>query len=137
MATNGEFITDALRKIGVLAETESASADQGASGLRIMNDMIAEMFGDDVDIGYAPQSDTTANCPIALEYRQPIKYLLAVHLCAIYERPVSPVVGDMASKGYDKMLRDMLVQTMEVSTMTHLPVGSAFRRTFSIINGDY
>ena len=41
MATNSEIITDALREINVISEVDSASAEQGSTGLTKLNRMIA------------------------------------------------------------------------------------------------
>ena len=46
MATNNQVIAKALRLIGVLDEIESVSAEQGASGLQAMNDMLMALRAD-------------------------------------------------------------------------------------------
>jgi hypothetical protein len=124
MATNNEFISDALKMLGVLQETESASAEQSSDGLRILNDMMANLLADDVDVGYAPQSDPTIDNGINTEDRQAIKYLLAVHMAPHYDRPVSATVGVFASDGMNKLLRNAAIRNPIESAQT-LPRGDA------------
>jgi hypothetical protein len=123
--TANELITPALRLIGVLQETESASAEQASTGLVTLNDMMADLASDDVDIGYAPQSDPNADVGINIEARQPLKFMLAALFCADYERPVPPLVATFAVSGRTRLLRQAIYQTRRESTMTHVPLGEA------------
>lgn len=134
MATNNEFIADALRMIGVLAEGETASADQGSDGLRAMNDMMAALLADDVDVGYAPQSDPTADNGINIEAREPLKYLLAARLSADYERPITPLIGVLASEGRARLLRDAVVRNLQSGAQT-LPRGDSQGYWWDITTG--
>ena len=134
--TGNELITPALRLIGVLQETESPSAEQSAQGLVTLNDMMADMAGDGVDLGYAPQSDPTADIGMNIEWRQSLKYLLAVCLCSEYERPVPNAVATIALMGRNKLLRDSIYANRKQSTMTHVPLGEAGGAgTFNILTG--
>ena len=132
MATNGDFISSSLRLLGVLMETESASAEQGATGLVALNDLMADLSASDIDLGYAPQSDPTANCPISIEYRQSVKYLLAVLLAPIYTRPVGPVVAAFAEAGKNKLLRDAINRNL-TPVRTDLPRSEARRYGYNIL----
>lgn len=64
MSTNLEIITDALRAINVLDETETASAEQGVYCLRQLNQMLAAWEVDDIALGYFAQTSTAVTCPI-------------------------------------------------------------------------
>lgn len=124
--TGNELITPALRLIGVLQETESASAEQAANGLVTLNDMMADLVTDDVDLGYAQQSDPNAEIGINNENRQALKALLALAFCADYDRAPSTAVIAMAQSGRNKLLRAGVYQTRQEATMTHIPMGEAY-----------
>lgn len=134
MATNNEFITDALKMLGVLQETESPSAEQSSDALRVMNDMLANLRAEDIELGYAPQSDPTAENGINIEDRQAVKYLLAVHLAPHFERNPSPVVVGMATDGMNKLLRNALTRDPDTAGQT-LPRGDSQSQYWDIRTG--
>lgn len=108
--TGNELITPALRMLGILQETESASAEQAATGLVTLNDMMAALAGEGVDLGYAPQSDPTADIGINIEDRQHLKNLLAVMLAPEYDRQIHPVIAALANDGRNTLLRNALIR---------------------------
>lgn len=124
--TGNEAISGALKAIGVLQETESASAEQAADGLVRLNDLMADLSGDGVDVGYAPQSDPTLDVGLNIESRQAVKSLLAVVLCPDYERQPSPVLIALATAGREKLLRDAIIRNPITSPQT-LPRGDGGR----------
>lgn len=56
MATNAAIIADALRLLGVLTETQTLSAEQGADGLVTLNDLLEEWSEHGIEVGYFAQS---------------------------------------------------------------------------------
>jgi hypothetical protein len=130
--TNIEIIEDAMRAIGVLAETESASANQGALGLRRMNDLMAYWEGEGVDLGYPPQTSTTADSPLTITVTLAVKYNLAVMLCADYERSVPPVVASLASSSWYSLLRKYAIDARVESKLDLLPKGEAWASGYDI-----
>jgi hypothetical protein len=61
--TNLEIITAALRLLGVIAETETPSAEQGATGLAVLNDMLEDWSGREIEVGQWPQTELDAEFP--------------------------------------------------------------------------
>lgn len=120
--TGNELITPALRSIGVLQETESASAEQAATALVTLNDLMAGLQGEGVDLGYAPQSDPSVDIGLNIEDRQAVKAILAVMLCPDYERQPHPVIVALASEGRNTLLRNSILRN-KVSTPQTLPRG--------------
>ena len=134
--TGNDMIDAALRLLGINDETESASAEQSATGLVALNDLMADLSGDGVDLGYAPQSDPTADIGINIEKRQALKYQLAMVLAPIYEKPISSLIASIAVMGRNKLLRDGIYQTRQEATMTHAPLGEAFAVRSNILTGN-
>jgi hypothetical protein len=130
--TNIEIIEDAMRAIGVLAETESASANQGALGLRRMNDLLAYWEATGVDLQYPPQSSTTADFPLTVDVVLAVKYNLAAMLCPDYERQVPPIVASLASTSWYTLLRKAASDARVESTLDHLPKGEAWGSGYDI-----
>jgi hypothetical protein len=119
--TNEEVIRDALGLLSVLSEVQSLSAEQGAHGLRIMNDMLAEWSSSGIEVDYFPQSDIADDFPspdVAL-----VKYNLAIELAPYYQAPISEAVAVKARMYYDRRLRDVVRDGMTEQDVTHLPMG--------------
>ena len=133
MATNSDYIASAMRLAQILAEGETPSAEQGADMLAAMNDMMASMAEDGIDLGYSPQSSTTDTLLINLGSREAVKYLLAARACALFEKPIPPIVAQFAQDGYKTMLRTALYQEMQPSTFEQSPFNTG--RRFDITNG--
>jgi len=133
--TGNEMIEPTLRLLGVIRETENASAEQAATGLVVLNDMMADLSGDGVDLGYAPQSDPSVDNGINIEARQALKFILAVLLSPIYSKPITPVIAAEATAGRSKLLRDAIYQTRQPSTMTHASLGEGYGVRANILTG--
>ena len=121
MATNSEVIEKSLRLIGVLQEGETPSAEQGADALETMNDLFMEWDADGIDIGYFPQTDLTADSPIYSDTMQAAKYNFAMALAGEYRIEPPSTVIIIASKGYNRLLRDSINGQMKEAEMDHLP----------------
>jgi hypothetical protein len=132
--TPNELITPALQAIGVLQETESPSAEQSANALVILNDMMAALSGEGVDLGYAPQSDPTASIDINIEDRMWLKAILAVMLCPAYERPPPAVDVALANEGRNTLLRNAWLRN-PVAVRPTLPRGDSQGIGFNILTG--
>ena len=134
--TGNELIEPALRLLGVIRETENASAEQASTGLVVLNDLMADLSGDGVDLGYAPQSDPSVDNGLNIETRQSIKFLLAIALAPIYSKQLGPIIAAGATLGRNKLLRDAIYQTRQEATMTHAPLGEAFAVRTNILTGN-
>jgi hypothetical protein len=133
MTTYAEFIGDALRKIGVLSEGQEASPEQGADGLVTFNEMMGELAGDGVDVGFAPQSSGTGTLLIPWEDRQAIKYALCVKLATDYGREITPDIADGYQEGMARLLRKAVIAN-RVNCKLGLPLGEGQRNRGNILN---
>lgn len=124
MSTNLQVITDALRAINVIDETETPSAEQGAHCLRQMNQMIAEWEVDGVRLGYFAQVSTAASCPVPDWAENGVSMKLALRVAAHFGAQVPIGTAAAANDGYETILRTVLNQALEGADMSHLPMGS-------------
>lgn len=134
MSTNLEIIGDALGLIGVLSEGETASAEQGEHGLRILNDLLAEWAANGIDVGYFPQVSTTEDFPGSYTVRAAVKHGLAVALAPHYRVQIDPVLGALAGSYYSRLLREAVKANMVESNMDHLPSGQGWGGQYDIVN---
>lgn len=128
--TNGEFIRDALGMLGILAESETATADQSAHGLRVLNDLLFDWANRGVDMQWAAQSSATATLPLNERDVQAVRCALAVALAPFYGVMPSPLVLSAAESSYSRLLRENMSRNMPQALMDHLPVGEGLFGTF-------
>lgn len=126
MSSNTQIISDALSLLTVLAEGETASAEQAAHGLRKLNQMMATWEIDNIVLGYFQQSDVTADCPIPDWAEKGVYGMLAVDLAPDYNKQLSPEAAKVVDDGYSLILRRVISLGMKGADMTHL--GSGNRR---------
>ena len=134
MATVSDYIQASLRLAEILGENDSVSAEQGAAGIVVMNDMIGALRGKGIEIGLSPQSSTTATLLIPEEDRLGFKYLFAAYLCMDYGRAPSNHVAGIADDNYSRMLRRAVIED-KVENNPAIPLGEGQGIGFNITTG--
>ena len=124
--TYGDFIRDALGMLGILGETETASAEQAAHGLRVLNNLVFDWQAEGIDIPWAAYSSPTATMTLHERDQQAVMANLALRLAPSYGVALSPALVDMAQNGWTRVLRDSLTRTARVQRMDHLPIGEGY-----------
>lgn len=125
MTTNVTLIGDALKLLGVNGETQTASAEQGALGLRVLNRMLELWPEDGIQLGWFEQSLTTDDAPIPKWSEQGVVSKLAQALRPYYPAStLEPWVLDDSMNGFGTILRKCLVEKLKPANMDHLPFGS-------------
>lgn len=122
MTTNSEVIRDALGLLGVLAESESLSAEQADHGLRVLNDMMADWEIDGIETEYYPQTDVNADFPA--DDVACAKYNLAVELAPHYQAPIADAVAVKATMYYQRKVRDAVRDAMLEADTSHISLGT-------------
>lgn len=125
MSTNLQLITDALRGLNVIDETETPSAEQGSFCLRQMNQMLAAWKdADGIDLGYFSQTSTAATCPIPEWAETGVWGKLALRVASHFGAQVPIGTATAADEGYSTILRVVTNQKLEGADMSHLPMGT-------------
>ena len=119
-----ELVTGALRQIGIIGETQDASAEQGQDAVTRLNDMMASLAEDDVDLGWNPKATTADTVVLPLGEVETVRALLAVRLAGSYGVEVPPVTAMVADSGYKRLLRKGLQLVMR-ETRPSNPRGDA------------
>lgn len=132
MTTNADVIKGALGLLGVLAETETASAEQADHALGVMNDFMEDWLAAGIDVGQWPQTDVDDDFPGPSGTISVVKAHLAIHLAPYYERQVNAITLGVAQAGYARLLRDGVVSRMVEQDMTHLMMGAGHGGEYDI-----
>lgn len=122
-----DLIDRALRKINVIPEGVTCSAEQGATGLAELNSMFPLWEEDGIRLQWFFQ-DSTANdfpCP---EYTiQGVIGALAIALAPQYGREISQELLLYADMGMQTIVRKAMNAQLPRADMSHLPQGSGQR----------
>lgn len=122
------LIQDALGLLGVLAESEPMSAEQGALGLRVLNELMADWQQDGVDLQFYEQTSLADDTPIPDHAALAVKYYLAMALAPYFERQVTPEFVALGNRYYARLVRDAMVAGLYPVSMRHLHRGSGVSR---------
>ncbi len=131
-----ELATDALRDIGVISEVETPSPEQGQSFVRKLNELMASLAEDGIDLGFAPVSTTADTVTLPLGAVSTIKVMCAVACAPMYAgSEVPPLVSALASSGYTRLLSQAIRFQLEHAHSGTLPMGQNYRYGYDILNG--
>ena len=131
MATNLDVITDALRKANIINVRETPSDIQGANGLTLLNDMMADWQEDGIELGFFPQTSLSATIPVENKHLRGIKANLARAEAADHGIELSSEAVRIAELTYDRLAKST---TETFSTdFSHIPRGR--RGRFNITTG--
>lgn len=122
--TNSQLIRDALGLIGVLAETQSVSAEQAQLGLRVLNELIASWGLDGIDLQYFEQTEPGDETPIPDHSIAAVKHALAISLAPYFGMAVTPEFIEAADRHYSRFIRDVVKDQVQEARMDHLHPGT-------------
>lgn len=130
-----DFLTDAYFISGITSETEVPSAEQGAKGVIVLNDIMASLAEDGIDLGYAPIASTGDTISLPLGAVEGLKALTAVKLCSRYGVQIPQVAGADAERCYYRLLGQAVSLQIERAQSNTLPLGENQRSGFNILTG--
>lgn len=126
MSTNTQIIEDALGLLGIISESETASAEQAAHGLRRLNQMLA--LWEDVDkisLGYFAQTVASDDCPLPAWAEKGVAGHLALDLAPHYHATISAEGAKVIADGYEAILRNVFNANLPTANLSHLGGGNA------------
>ena len=125
MTTVLQVIEGALRELNVIAETESASAEQGSYGLRRLNQMM-NLWREtkDIDLGWFDQSLTSGDMPTPDWAELAIETGLAIAIASKYGATVSTELASVGSSSISGVQTKLQVEKKKGVDLSYLPVGS-------------
>lgn len=134
MTTNVQLIEGSLRDIGVIAEGQTVSAEQGSVALTRLNQLMESYAAEDLNVGYFAQTSTTDTLPLPAWAERGIRSKLALDLLTIYPSgQSSPMLTDDELNGFGVIRRICMVAKLKPANMTHLGLGEARSLRTSIL----
>ena len=133
-----DFVTDVYRQINILAEFETPTAEQGSVAVTRLNDLMASLAEDGINLGYNPKTDTSDTIDFPLGHIMGIKAMLGVLLAQDNDLPIPTLMAALSDASYNRLLKQSLYASMQPSTMRHIARGDAqyvFNRGY-IISGE-
>lgn len=127
-----ELITGALRKLNVINEIETPSAEQGAKCLEALNDMLAQWEEEGIVLQYFRQSVTSATYPCQDYTIVGVRAALAIRVAGDFGATASVELAAEYDSGYSTILRKAMTKELPEASMSHLP---GVYRNFDIITG--
>lgn len=134
--TNIEVITSALRKLNVVNEIQTPSAEQSAKCLEALNNMMEPWFeANDIDLGYYPQliADLSSACPVQPYALKGVIASLAIAVAPDFGASVTQELAAEFNAGYEPICRRAAIKKMKEANMSHLP-HDRYRRGGNILN---
>src|SRR4051812_25375511 len=131
-----DLVTDTLRQLGVISEIETPSAEQGQDAVTKLNDLMASLEVDGIDLGYNPKATTAEALVLPAGHVVTIKAMLGVALAESYGLSPPPIMSAMAEAGYKRFIRYVVNDTMRQTSTTNVGYGEGqTRRVFNILTG--
>lgn len=127
-----QLIRDALVLINVIRETQTPSAEQQATGIRVLNEMMAEWEADGKPLRYIPVGTVTDILTVPDGAIRGIKYNLAVALAPAFGATVSDETATIAASGLAVISK---ITAKEPSMALDVPVPSDWVQPRSMSTG--
>jgi hypothetical protein len=118
-----QVVTDAYRRSNIVDQISVPSAEQGAVGLSLLNDMLADMAADGVRLGWFPQTSLTNQAPLKDMDLRPVKWLLAAEIMSFFGITPTPIQTAEITSANNKLAK-RAINYFE-SSLTGLPWAQA------------
>jgi len=124
MSTILQVIDDSLRELNIIAETDTASAEQGKFALRRLNQMMALWkTTKDIDLGYFDQTSTSSDIPVPDWALLAVTLGLAIAIASKYGATVSQELAMTAGSSIGGVQTKLMVENKRGVDLSYLPVG--------------
>lgn len=136
--TNIELIRRALLAIGVINESETPSAEQGADALATLNEMLEMWEEEGVALGWAEQSDTGDDAPLPPYATRGVTLKLAIALAPDYggAASITPALIKECDDAYGMILRKAALKNLKPNDTRNMPASEGGNgRGFNILTG--
>lgn len=130
--TNLELFTGVLRKLNVINEIQTPTAEQGAKCLEALNDMMEQWEEDGIRLQYFRQTDTSATFPCQPYTQVGVRAALAIRVAGDFGASVSTELAAEFNDGMSTITRKAVSAQLDEASMSHLP-GSY--RAWDILTG--
>ncbi len=110
--TNQEWIDEALRMIGILAEGQPSTAEQAGHALRVANEISDAWAEDGIVIAWMPNPELTDDCTLVGAEFQALRDATVVRVCSTYGRDPLQYLG-FADQSMRRLQRIQVLRAIE------------------------
>lgn len=117
-----DICTDAARIVNIIDEVQQLSPEQGAQALTAINDLMADMNDDGIELGWYPQTNLQNTVPLTDGDVRPVKLVFARELAM--RAGLTPTLPKDISDAMDDAYERLSKRTVEYfeSDLTGLPL---------------
>lgn len=127
------MLTDSLRLANVIDELDTPTAEQGADGLRTLNQLMAQWDGDGIKLGWFTVPTQVTVLPIDQQDERAVKYNLAHELAGEYGIDPMPSVSRIAFNTHAQLGKRYALEVQ--CSLEHLPAADFGGRVRAIQSG--
>lgn len=119
------LISDSLLELGVINESETPSAEQGAHALRKLNQMLEEWEEAGIKLGWCEQTDITNTAPLPPYAERGVTLRLAMALAPSYggAASVSESLVAETQEAYGRIQRKTALKNIVATDTSNMPRG--------------
>jgi hypothetical protein len=129
-----DIATGSLRAIGIIGESKTPSAEQGANAVTRLNDLMTQWAEKGVNVGWDVKAATTDTVAVPLGLVHGIKAQLAELLASDYGVDIPPVVIREAAESRTLMQRQALQLQFTRPDLSAMPLSAG---VYDINTGTY
>ena len=119
-----EMLSDSLRLINVIRTNQSPTAEMGVSGMRSLNELMADWAADGIRLGWHPVASQSEDLPLREEDLRAVKFNLACELAGGYGLDPPAAVLEVAKLTYARLAK-LALQYFE-SDLDMLPTAEPY-----------
>jgi hypothetical protein len=123
MATGGELVTGAYRKLGIKPADSDITGSEMKDGIETLNDMMFELENSGILFGYERINSPSEVARIPVGTENGVKATLAGYLAADLHKQITPTLAAQIAESRTNMLR-ILRGNITVKFPATLPIGS-------------
>ena len=121
--TNQALIDQALGQLGIVENSEAASATDSADTMTYLNQMMAEWKVSGKDLDFFAQDDLTDTCPIPDWAEHAVMNNLARYVAPLFRVPLPQEVAVLAAQGDNVISRTLFNLNLDQADMRHMAQG--------------
>ena len=130
-----DILTPAARSFSLIGETATLNAEPAQTGVRKLNQLMAELAEDGIDLGWNPKANSADTVVLPLGHVAGIQAMLAVRWAGDYGLVIPPDVLETARDSRNRLLGQAVRAQIERAVSNTLPVGEGQRGGYNILTG--
>lgn len=130
-----DLITNAYRLRNVIDTTQAPDAEQGVTAVALLNQLMAELLADGVNLQYVPITFAQVAGTIGLPLYAEGGITAALALRVVAGGAVTPELQIQFDSGMATILRKAMGAELQPPNFDHIPAGSGVRRRGDFYSG--